>query len=310
VQVVSMSVSGDPVEPLAGNEVDEAVAALVAEGIVVVVAAGNDGQRRLVPPATAPYALTIGGLDDRNSFDHAARALWHSNYGASVLGAHKPELVAPSIWVVAPILPGTPVAAEARALFDRRAHGDTSVEARIAEAMLITPHYQHVDGTSFAAPLVASVVACMLEATPSLTVALVRDVLLAAASPVPGAPVEHQGAGALDAGRSVALALRERHGRLAGDLFEPQIISGGIAFVLHDHDARQVQVLGSWDGWRAPGLIAAPVEPGVWRAERELPPGSYIYKFLLDGTRWLGDPANPRKATDGLGGLNSVLTVT
>ena len=57
VRVVSMSVSGDPVEPLAGNPVDEAVAALVAAGITVVVAAGNDGQRHLVPPATAPLAL-------------------------------------------------------------------------------------------------------------------------------------------------------------------------------------------------------------------------------------------------------------
>jgi serine protease AprX len=59
-----MSVSGDPVEPLAGNPVDEAVAALVAAGITVVVAAGNAGERRLVPPATAPAALTVGGLDE------------------------------------------------------------------------------------------------------------------------------------------------------------------------------------------------------------------------------------------------------
>ncbi|MGH7534342.1 MAG: S8 family serine peptidase, partial [Gemmatimonadales bacterium] len=52
--VVSASVSGDPVEPLAGNPVDEAALALVAAGITVVAAAGNDGIRRLVPPATAP----------------------------------------------------------------------------------------------------------------------------------------------------------------------------------------------------------------------------------------------------------------
>src|SRR5919109_835820 len=78
VRLVSMSVSGDPVTTLAGNMVDEAVAALVAANMTVVVAAGNDGQRRLVPPATAPLALTVGGLDDMNTFDHAARSLWHS----------------------------------------------------------------------------------------------------------------------------------------------------------------------------------------------------------------------------------------
>jgi serine protease AprX len=196
VRVVSMSVSGDAVEPLAGNPVDAAVAALVADGVVVVAAAGNDGVRRLVPPATAPYALTIGGLDDMNTFDHAARTLWHSNYGLSSLGAFKPELVAPSIWVVAPILPGTTRAGEAITLFERRVCGDSAVESLVAETKLVTPHYQHVDGTSFAAPLVAGTIACMLEANPSLTPALVRDVLLVAAHVVPGASVERQGAGA------------------------------------------------------------------------------------------------------------------
>ncbi|HEU5101592.1 MAG TPA: S8 family serine peptidase [Roseiflexaceae bacterium] len=310
VRVVSMSVSGDAVEPLAGNPVDEAVTALVADGVVVVAAAGNDGVRRLVPPATAPHALTIGGLDDMNTLDHAAHTLWHSNYGSSGLGALKPELVAPSIWVVAPLLPGTTLAADAIALFERRARGDITIEGRIAEAKLVTPHYQHVDGTSFAAPLVAGTVACMIEANPSLTPALVRDVLLAAAHPVAGAPLERQGAGALEAGRAVALALREQHGALVDGTAEPRIAADGVAFVLHEHDARSVQVLGSWDGWRAPGLLAEAVEPGIWRAMAALPPGQHVYKFLLDGVRWLDDPANVRKAPDGLGGLNSLLRVT
>ena len=145
VRVVSMSVSRDAVEPLAGNPVDEAVAALVAGGGVVVAAAGNDGVRRLVPPATAPYTLTIGGLDDMNTLDHTARVLWHSNYGLSSLGALKPELVAPSMWVVAPILPGTALAAAAMSLFERRACGDSAVESLIAETKLVTPYYQQKD---------------------------------------------------------------------------------------------------------------------------------------------------------------------
>jgi len=33
------------------------------------------------------------------------------------------------------------------------------------------------------------------------------------------------------------------------------------------------------------------------------------YKFLLDEDRWLDDPANPRKAPDGAGGLNAVLVL-
>lgn len=222
LRVVSISVAGDPVPRLAGNAVDEAVEALVARGVVVVAAAGNDGVRRLIPPATAPSALTIGGIDDRNTFARDEVELWHGNYGESSAGSSKPELVAPSLWVAAPVLPATPLAREARELFARRAAGDASVEARIAEHKLITPHYQHVEGTSFAAPLVASTVACMLEARPGLSPAQVRDILIRSAEPVPGAEPERQGAGALHAGRAVALALElhrsprtqteERHG--------------------------------------------------------------------------------------------------
>jgi hypothetical protein len=38
-----------------------------------------------------------------------------------------------------------------------------------------------------------------------------------------------------------------------------------------------------------------------------LPAGRYLYKFLLDGTHWLDDPANPRKQPDTYGGLNNLL---
>jgi serine protease AprX len=206
VKVANLSLGGEAVSPLRGNAVDAAVEELVAEGVTVVVAAGNDGVRSLVPPGTAPAALTIGGVDDRNTLDHAARAIWHGNYGATAEGGTKPELVAPSLWVVAPVLPGTGLAHEARQLFAQRARG-AAAEARIAALKLVTPHYQHVEGTSFASPLAASVVACMLEAEPDLTPSQVRRALLESAEPVPGVPRERQGAGALHAGRAVRAAL-------------------------------------------------------------------------------------------------------
>jgi serine protease AprX len=308
VRVVNISFGGDAVADLRQNPVDTAVAHLAAQSVVVIAAAGNDGARRLVPPATAPEALTIGGLDDHNTFDHDQLTLWRSNYGLGVDAAAKPELVAPSIWVAAPVLPGTAVAREAQTLFQQR--GQPAVERRIADLKLITPHYQHVDGTSFAAPLVASAVACMLEANPSLTPPLVRQLLQQTATPIPGAPRARQGAGALEAGLAVAAALREQHEALAVFTMWPRVADGRITFLWHDHAVQQVQVLGSWDNWQAPGLRLAQVEPGVWRGERPfLPPGRYAYKFLLDGRRWLDDPANPRKAGDGYGGLNSLLLI-
>jgi serine protease AprX len=159
--------------------------------------------------------LTIGGIDDRNTFNRDEIALWHSNYGQATNEMPKPELVAPSIWVAAPVLPGTRVAREAQELFTRRGGDDRSGDARMAELKLITPHYQHVEGTSFAAPIVASTIACMLEANPRLEPLLIREILMTTAHSVSNAPSERQGAGALDAGRAVARALAERHGQVA-----------------------------------------------------------------------------------------------
>jgi serine protease AprX len=295
--------------------VGDAVARLVARGITVVVAAGNDGARSLTPPATSVDALTVGGLDDRNVLDAGARALWHANFGTAAPGWDKPELVAPSVWVVAPVLPGTDVAGEARRLFAGRAAGDSGVEARIAELRLVTPHYQHVEGTSFASPIVAGTLACMLEALGGrLAPRRARELLLAACHPVHGASRERQGAGALDAGRAVALALAERaHGVPEFDV-SPALAVDGVRFQLHDHRARTVHVVGSWDGWRRPGAAARELEPGTWEAHvAPLAPGDHAYKLVLDlgvdGTTWLPDPRNPRRAADGFGGWNSLLAV-
>ncbi len=207
IRIVSISVAGDPIFPLRGNPVDEAVRELVEDGVVVIAASGNKAERQLVPPATACEAITVGGLDDHNGFDRESHEVWHSNYDVTDRGTSKPELLAPSLWLAAPVLPGSTVAAEAKDLFARRARGDESASARIAELKLVTSHYQHVEGTSFAAPTVAAIVACMLEANPALRPDQVRTILMAAAYKVPGAPDERQGAGAVDAGHALELTL-------------------------------------------------------------------------------------------------------
>ena len=310
VRVVSMSVSGDMVEPLIGNPVDEAIRELVEQGVCVVAAAGNDGARRLVPPATSPHAITVGGLDDRNIYELAEVAMWHSNYGESSNGVPKPELVAPSIWVVAPVLPGSDTAREALYLFGARKGGDLGVEGRISEMKLVTPYYQHVEGTSFATPMVASTIACMLEADPDLTPAEIRAILIESTYPVPGAPRERQGFGALDPGQAIYRVVRRKHGSKGSSRMSPHVTPQGTTFILHDGDARSVSVMGSWDNWQFPGVIAEEREPKVWYAELPpLRPGVYAYGFVVDGERWLDDPTNPYKISAGFGSLNSVLEV-
>jgi hypothetical protein len=46
---------------------------------------------------------------------------------------------------------------------------------------------------------------------------------------------------------------------------------------------------------------------GAFAAAVEVPPGTRRYKFIVDGTRWIPDPTNPRGMDDGNGGSNSVL---
>jgi serine protease AprX len=255
--------------------------------------------------------LTVGGLDDRNVFSHDEISVWHSNYGTASNEVPKPELVAPSIWVVAPVLPKSAIAGEAQNLFVRRGgHADLKVQRRIAELKLITPHYQHVEGTSFAAPIVASTIACLLEANPTLTPLLVRDVLKETAHLVPGVDGERQGAGAVSPGTAVARALSERHGGAARPHHSPEVSAEGISFSLHDHRASKVQVLGNWNDWHPNGITAMCIEPGYWRSSPlRLPSGRYAYKFLLDGQHWLDDPGNPCKTHDGTGGLNSTFVI-
>jgi serine protease AprX len=210
LSVVSLSVAGD--EPALGeiSPVDDEVEALVADGVVVVAAAGNDGTRHLLPPATCPDAITVGGLDDHNVLSQRDWEIWHSNFGTTRCNVNKPEVVAPSLWTVAPVLPGSDVADEARRLFEQRAISPSvEVDRRIAELRLVTPQYQHVEGTSFAAPIVASIASCMLEANPHLTPERIKRLLMLSATRLANASEERQGAGVVNAGRAVAAALAD-----------------------------------------------------------------------------------------------------
>jgi len=311
IRVVNLSIGADETNLFEDHPVNRAVRRLVTQGVIVIAAAGNDGVRKLSPPASAPEAITVGGLDDHSLFSHQALTLWHSNYGVTHENTVKPELVAPSIWVVAPVLPGSQVEKDALSLFEQRHRGANAseVEERIKQLKLITPHYQHVDGTSFAAPIVAGVVACMIEANPTLTPTAVRQLLQASAEQIPGVGIERQGAGVVSAGRAVAMALEHQHEHWLKVPRLPYITEAAITFVLHDHNASRVQVAGSWDNWSRP-VDFAEMDKGVWQAILKRPEsGRYEYKFVLNGDRWLDDPTNPRKVWDGYIGFNSLIFV-
>ncbi len=74
-------------------------------------------------------------------------------------------------------------------------------------------------------------------------------------------------------------------------------------------DYAQVELRGDFrDGGWVDGQPLG-IDGGAWTATLDLQAGSTIrYKFLVDGSRWVTDPANPRAEPDGVGGENSVLT--
>ncbi len=72
--------------------------------------------------------------------------------------------------------------------------------------------------------------------------------------------------------------------------------------------AAQVNLAGDFNGWEMTTLVLRKDADGLWRITVELKPGSYAYKFLVDG-QWVNDPNNPRTAANQFGSLNNVIEV-
>ncbi len=71
--------------------------------------------------------------------------------------------------------------------------------------------------------------------------------------------------------------------------------------------AGKVSLAGEFNGWSD---SANPMtnDGGTWTLVMDLAPGSYMYKFVVDGN-WKQDAGNPEAAPDGFGGNNSIVKV-
>jgi hypothetical protein len=64
-------------------------------------------------------------------------------------------------------------------------------------------------------------------------------------------------------------------------------------------DAQSVALVGEFNQWHAQAM--AKESDGSWTIKIPLAPGTYAYKFLVNGTDWVFDPKNPnRKKIDGI----------
>jgi serine protease AprX len=244
IRIVNISAGGDFERSYLDSPLCQMVERAVGAGLIVVCAVGNAGMapgHPVLPPASSPAAISVGGLDDQNSLDRARRGMYRSSYGPTIDGLQKPEIIAPGIWVAAPILPSTPTSdaahlcselnaaddADLSTIIQRRAGVDKDfdeardlpvpllrqlITIKLREGNVISQHYKYVDGTSFASPIVASIAACMLEANRNLTPQQVKRILISTAERVPGVEVERQGWGVVVPKRAVEIALAMRAG--------------------------------------------------------------------------------------------------
>ncbi len=81
-----------------------------------------------------------------------------------------------------------------------------------------------------------------------------------------------------------------------------------ITFVFEAPGAEEVILAGSFNDWSLKKHPMKRDAQGVWTLSVMLLPGSYEYKFYVDG-RWQEDPRNERCCPNCFGGLNSVVKV-
>lgn len=339
IKIINLSVTDDEVESFHQSAIDQAIQRAIDAGIIVVAAAGNDPRAPLKAPANSPHAITVGGLDDRNTLDPMLNTLYHSTYGETIDALQKPDIIAPAIWIPAPILPDTPAFREAVALFDLYHSGEIALKAKLAnlihltsldrsliqakiqtiretieevigDANYVSSHYKHVDGTSFAAPIVCSIIAQLLEANPTLSPAQIREALLTTARTLPREEADRQGWGVVQPAHALSLVLDKPLAPLAGITplidYQRKIVE----FQIDQGTAQMVTLTGDFLQWSSNGLPLKRHQQGFWAATLPLPAsGTYRYKFIIDGQHWISDPRNLYRESDGFNGFNSKLII-
>ena len=180
IRVMNLSLISSIAESHRTSLLDAAVERAWFSGIMVVVAAGNNGADTMkYPPANDPFVVTVGAADSLGTIATADDQLapW-SSYGATQDGFAKPDVVAPGRHIVAPLAAGSMLGSQ----FPERVSDTT---------------YLWMSGTSMAAPVVSGVGALAFQAHPEWTNDQLKWLLLHTSAPLGQLP--GQGAGEVDA---------------------------------------------------------------------------------------------------------------
>ncbi|MDK2886409.1 MAG: hypothetical protein PWP54_967 [Thermosipho sp. (in: thermotogales)] len=85
--------------------------------------------------------------------------------------------------------------------------------------------------------------------------------------------------------------------------------NGKVVFTFKEAlDAKVVYLAGNFNNWN-PTELTMKKEDGVWKISLELEPGTYQYKYVIEGTNWKEDPEAPGYVDDGFGGYNGIFSL-
>ncbi|MGC4379353.1 S8 family peptidase [Fictibacillus sp. Mic-4] len=159
INIISMSLGGQATVPAKEDPLVKAVESAWDNGIVVVVAAGNEGpaERTISSPGISPKVITVGALDDANTIGRSDDAVASfSSRGPTVDGEVKPDLVVPGVNIISLRSPGS------------------TIDCSEPDSQ-VNQYYTSLSGTSMATPLCAGVIALLLQKEPDLTPDEVKD---------------------------------------------------------------------------------------------------------------------------------------
>jgi subtilisin family serine protease len=191
-KVVNLSLGGPPSD--GGDLLEDAVNhQTAADGMLFVVAAGNDGPdpETIGSPGTADAALTVGSVTKAGQLSEFSSQGPRVGPSRRFDYAVKPDVTAPGQDIVAARAAGT----------------HTGVPGN--------PQYTTMSGTSMATPHVAGAAAILAGKYPKWTPGQLKAALMATAAPRPELTVYQQGTGRIDVGRAVTQTVQANVGSLS-----------------------------------------------------------------------------------------------